>query len=232
MASAKKKPSRDRVPGSRALPGKKLPVADPVTELSPTARRILVATRKVLARKGFSGLTFDAISAESGENRALIRYHFGSKAGLVAALVEWLDHEDSATLVRTLSGDQTTIDRPGALLRMQREGCKASRPTEPFFDLVPHILRDKAMRARFAELYRWYREYDGWVLAPDAEGEAKAEAERLGTLAIAVYDGLALQRASDPSLDIDALYETWERLLKGALDELGGAAASPSNDGD
>ncbi|MEE4274421.1 MAG: TetR family transcriptional regulator, partial [Thermoleophilia bacterium] len=45
---------------------------DAAAELSPTARRILAAARRVLGRAGFKGLTLEAIAAEAGENKASI----------------------------------------------------------------------------------------------------------------------------------------------------------------
>jgi AcrR family transcriptional regulator len=53
-----------------------------------TARRLLDAAVRVLDQHGFSGLTFERIAQEAGENAALIRYHFGSKSGLVRDLVD------------------------------------------------------------------------------------------------------------------------------------------------
>jgi AcrR family transcriptional regulator len=205
-----------------ARPDRDLPVADPAANLSPTARRILAAARRVLLRDGFGGLTFDAISAEAGENRALIRYYFGNKGGLVTALVDWMDHKDTLALVKRLAAGEQERENFTVLLRLQRDNCKAVRENRLFYDLVPHILRDPAMRKRLAGMYKWYREFDGRVLAPDAAPQKKAEAERLASLAIAVYDGMILQRACDPAFDVDAAYETWERLMRSALEELDG----------
>ena len=64
-------------------------------ELAPTAERILKAARRVLVKKGYAALTMQEIEKESGTNRALVHYYFGSKAGLVDALVETL-FEDPA----------------------------------------------------------------------------------------------------------------------------------------
>ncbi|HET6476143.1 MAG TPA: helix-turn-helix domain-containing protein, partial [Thermoleophilia bacterium] len=41
-------------------------------EFPPTARKLLVAARRVLVRNGYPGLTMQAIERESGINRALI----------------------------------------------------------------------------------------------------------------------------------------------------------------
>jgi AcrR family transcriptional regulator len=216
----------EEVKGGRHTAGPPLPrgpappVVDPAEKLSPTAQRLLAAARRVLARDGFSGLTLEAITAEAGENKAAIRYHFGGKDALITTLVEWLDHDDSVKLLGLLSEEEGESARLDLLLRLQQEGCKSQEENQLFFDLLPHLLRDRALRMRLGELYQWYRDLDAWVLAPDAAEGAAAQVELLSALAIAVGDGLTVQRAADPGFDVDAVYKLWERLLRVALSEL------------
>jgi AcrR family transcriptional regulator len=202
------------------------PTADPAEGLSPTAKRLLAAARRVLARDGFSGLTLEAITAEAGENKAAIRYHFGSKDALVAALVEWLDHDDSVRLVAQLKEEGSRKARLDLLLELQRQGCTAHDENQLFFDLLPHVLRDPELRSRLSELYAWYRELDGWVLSPDAAAGSRAEVLRLAALAIAVGDGLTIQCAVDREFDVDAVYGLWERLFRIAFGELSGSSTA------
>jgi len=197
------------------------PTADPAERLSPTAGRLLAAARRVLARDGFSGLTLEAITAEAGENKAAIHYHFGSKDALITSLVEWLDHDDSVRLAAQLKEEESREARLDLLLDLQRKGCTSYEENQLFFDLLPHVLRDPGLRARLADLYRWYRDLDAWVLAPDVSGAStQADVERLAALAIAVGDGLTIQCAADHSFDVDGVYELWERLFRVALREL------------
>lgn len=208
-------------------PGLAPPTADPAEDLSPTAKRLLAAARRVLARDGFSGLTLEAITAEAGENKAAIRYHFGGKDALITTLVEWLDHDDSVRLVAQLQEERSRSARLDLLLELQREGCTSHEENQLFFDLLPHVLRDSALRARLGELYAWYRELDGWVLAPEAE-RSRDDVRRLAALAVAVGDGLTIQCAVDHSFDVDAVYALWERLFRNALEELSDATERQS----
>jgi len=201
--------------------GQSPPVTDPAETLSPTARRLLAAARRVLARDGFQGLTLEAITAEAGENKAAVRYHFGSKDALIATLVEWLDHDDSVRLLHPLSEEERRGERLDLLLRLQREGCSAQEENQLFFELLPHMLREPGMRTRLADLYQWYRDVDRWVLAPEPDDRDRVSAERLAALVIAVGDGLTLQCAADPGFDVEGVYALWERLLRSALGHLG-----------
>ena len=205
-------PAEPAPPGGQPPPG-----VDPAEQLSPTARRLLAAARRVLARDGFSGLTLEAITVEAGENKAAIRYHFGNKDALITTLVEWRDHDDSVKLVAQLAEERDEQARLDLLLRLQREGCTSQEENQLFFDLLPHVLRDPVLRSRLAELYQWYRDLDGWVLAPEADAGACAGVQRLAALAIAVGDGLTIQCAADPGFDVDGVYEVWERLFRAAL---------------
>jgi len=187
--------------------------ADPAADLAPTAARILEASKRLLDDKGFAGLTFEAIAAESGENRASIRYHFGNKAGLIEALADSVVHDDNVALLRRLSEPGTT-DRVGMMLSMHRRTTKSLQGYRRFWDLFPHLIRDPELQPRMAELYRWYRDLDEWALAPDADAALKRRLDPLCAITVAVCDGLAEQIAADPGFDVDAVFDYWAEVVR------------------
>jgi AcrR family transcriptional regulator len=162
-----------------------------MTTLPPTAQRILAAARRVLERDGFDGLRLQAIAEEAGEPKASIAYHFGNKAGLVATLVD---------------GERRIVaDRDAQ---------------QQFFEVLPHALRDVALRPRVATLYEGYRET---VLRCLGAGD-EADRRRLlpvAMLMIAIVDGLAIQHGLDDDLDVTAAIELWERVVQPYLNEAG-----------
>jgi AcrR family transcriptional regulator len=213
--------------------GDELVTQDPATELSPTARRILAAARRVLARDGFAGLSLEAIAAEAGENKASIRYHFGNKAGLITALVDLVVHDENVQLLRDLS--KTGDDRIDVLMNMHRRTTANAAGYRLFFDLFPNVIRDATLWPRMAELYRWYRELDAVALAPGADDALRARVEVLTSLTVAVCDGLAMQHLSDPEFDLAPGFELYEHLVREALTEIGVAvegvpAAEPAEE--
>lgn len=191
---------------------------DPAAELSPTARRILAAARRVLAREGYGGLSLEAIATEAGENKASIRYHFGNKAGLITALVDSVVHDENVKLLKDLArgGD----DRVRLLMDMHRRTTLNASQYRLFFDLFPNVLRDTRLWPRMAALYRWYRELDALALAPDADDELRARVEVLTALTVAVCDGLAMQHISDPDFDLEPAFEMYEHIVRTTLQEL------------
>ena len=72
-----------------------------------------------------------------------------------------------------------------------------------------------------AELFRWYRELDAVALAPGADEQLRARVEVLTSLTVAICDGLAMQHISDPGFDLDPVFALYERLVRGALADLG-----------
>jgi AcrR family transcriptional regulator len=75
------------------------PTDDPTAQLSPTARKLVAAARRLLARGGYEALTVEAVAAEAGAYRDSVRYYFGSKAPFLAAVVDSLSHDQSRSAV-------------------------------------------------------------------------------------------------------------------------------------
>jgi AcrR family transcriptional regulator len=53
-----------------------------------TRRRLLAAAAELLAERGEAGVTLRAVSAAADANVAAVRYHFGSREALIAAVIE------------------------------------------------------------------------------------------------------------------------------------------------
>ena len=200
------KPATSTGAGRQTSPGRPGAVfADPCTALPETARKLLLAAKDIIADEGFDALTLNAVSAASGENKAMISYYFGNKAGLIAAVLDSVIHDeyvasqDRMKNVRPQDRCQKLVDE---MLRMDT----AAEDFRVFFELLPHVLRDDALRRRIALLYQWYwslkLEWLGVAGSPDALDDP--ELRGLTQLLSAVIDGLAIQLAIDPDLDLMA----------------------------
>jgi AcrR family transcriptional regulator len=212
------------VPANRQ--GQKQTGSEPARhELAPTAERIIKAARRILVKKGYPSLTMQEIEKESGVNRALVHYYFGSKAGLVEALVETL-FEDPAfgysdAVVQAPEGEQ----RRQALLAWLRRIARDRRSGRMLYELLPHFLRSRRLRTHVAGLYRAYRDFDGQCLATGVAGVGQGDRERLGALSVAVVEGLGIQLAVDPDgFDEDGAYALWEEIVAVYLATKEGAA--------
>ena len=197
------------------------PFGDPTPELSPTAQRILDAGVRVLDREGFAGLTFEKIARESGENGALIRYHFGSKAGLIRALVDAVLFSQARGLIQTLAPLKPGKERREALLRRRRKVAVDMTTYMRMYEVTPNALRDPELRPKLRDLMRWYRELDTWVYGSEHPDEKeRAALAPLAVLMAAVINGIALQVQADPELDVQPAFDLWERFVTEYLEKL------------
>lgn len=63
----------------------------PKLEINPTKVSLLEAAKSVLLSDGYAGLSTRAIAAAADTQMSQIRYHFGSKEGIVLALFEYMN---------------------------------------------------------------------------------------------------------------------------------------------
>jgi AcrR family transcriptional regulator len=198
-----------------------LPISDPTPDLSPTAARILDAAKRVLFRDGFRALTFEAIAREAGENPALIRYHFGSKAGLLTALVDAVMFQESVELIEQLTAVPEGDERRAHLLRLHEALPQDRDAYRMFFELIPHIMRDEELQPHLRDLFEWYRRLDAWALKEAGDEDPAAHIEPMALLTVAIADGVALQKLADPDLDIGPAFDLWRRLVLGYVESGG-----------
>ncbi|HZL64303.1 MAG TPA: TetR/AcrR family transcriptional regulator [Thermoleophilia bacterium] len=204
----------------------------PLAELPATARRILEAARRILERDGFADLTYEAIAAESGEYKDSVRYHFGGKGGLVAAIVDSSVHDASLTIFAEARRLDDPRERVAAVVGASRE-LPGAEDAWLMWELLPHVTRDRDLRTRVADLYEWYREHYLEVFSAVAGDEPPAGfmpaslAHDYASIMLAVLDGLAMQKALDPDgVDLDAVFELWQRIVTASLGPL--AAEAPA----
>jgi AcrR family transcriptional regulator len=197
------------------------PIGDPQHDLPPVARAILEAAQTIVVDRGFDALTLNAIAAESGENKAMVSYYFGNKAGLVAAMLEAIIHDECLAITAQVEGT-TGEERLHRLL----QGICAMTLTpgfyRGFFDILPHAMRDPDLRPRLIALYEWYIAVElGWLGVPDdSDPERRRKLRGLAQLIAAAIDGLGLQARIDREhFDVAQAYEVLELLLRNSWRE-------------
>jgi AcrR family transcriptional regulator len=190
---------------------------DPTAQLSPMARKLVAAARRLLARGGYEALTVEAVAAEAGAYRDSVRYYFGSKAAFIAAVVDSLSHDQSLSAVAETQAAPGGDERVHGLIAGDRRLVGDRAAFRDFFAILPHVVLDDELRERVAALYDWYRD-----LYVEGLGDATAVEEprlrALASLMVAMTDGLAVQKLLDPEgVRLELLFELWESILRGAL---------------
>jgi len=191
---------------------------DPLSALPETAQKLLLAAKGIIANDGFDALTLNSVSAASGENKAMIAYYFGNKAGLVAAVLDSVIHDEYIASQDRMK-DVDPKRRTQRLVEEMRRMDAAVEEFRVFFELLPHVLRDETLRRRIASLYTWYWSVKlEWLgIRSPAHGLEDPELLGLAQLLSAVIDGLAIQAAIDPDLDLANPYRIFHKMLECAL---------------
>jgi AcrR family transcriptional regulator len=169
---------------------------------------LISATVDVVAQKGLRGLTFRAVAEHAQVNNSLVAHHFGNRAALLAAALEWaVEQSIESTHLLDLSSEKRFAD---ALLSSVTE-----RPELQAFQY------EMILEARRSELFRApvTRLYDRYQTA--AEDALRAigfddDVERVARWLFAALDGIVLQSmagVSDAQLR-SAIHSMWTVLQR------------------
>jgi len=159
------------------------------------AQRILDAGYEVLARDGYAGMTTAKVAAASGQNKALITYHFGSKQGLVEAVARQV----SQVITHEILGGIGDPESPRGLVEALVEALWRTIDRDPglqrvYFDLSSEAVVESGVGRLMAEMKRDHR-----AVLRDRISELVPGCDGADLDAIAIYiqsglEGLSLER--------------------------------------
>jgi len=175
-----------------------------------TRARLLAAAADLFADQGIDAVSVDAVAEAAGRTSGAVYAHFGSKQGLLLALLDsWKDAVLAVLLAEVAVSDSPagqlaavwsnlsdTADGDAARWPVleQELWLRAARDTE-----VADVLR-----VRNAEALRYSaRQLDGWTAAVGARPTASPD--ELAVLVKALLTGLALQKRLTPETVPDDL---------------------------
>lgn len=185
------------------------------TDAAVSRERILLAALESFAQRGYSASGVDDLAARSGIAKTAIYYHFGSKEGLLAAVLEraandWIEGIRTASqeggtpperLERALFGMRAMLEeRPWILRLIQILALEVTDDKPQIRETIRGIIR-KA-RATIVEGMR------------ESLGIAVADAELIAAMLLALFDGVAFGHDVDPDLaPLDAVFDEIRRLV-------------------
>jgi AcrR family transcriptional regulator len=161
---------------------------------------MLDAGRRLLAQRGFRGLTLEAVALEAGVSKTSVTSHFGNRVGYMAMLFDSLMHDESLEIGASLRDPPWSSDHAMNWMRRVADLYEDVESSRAYHEIAANAFGDDSLRLRLARVFEWYREM-GVQRLSTCEGSAALtaeERERLSALLNAVEDGLALQRGMDP----------------------------------
>jgi TetR/AcrR family transcriptional regulator, transcriptional repressor of aconitase len=190
------------------------------------ARRaqILAAARRCFARDGFHRATMHDVVREAGLSAGAVYRYFASKEALIEALARERHERERAALASAAEeGDAAAALRALARAFVGGLGSRAEREDRRLgIQLWAEALREPRLARVVREGVRAPRREIGVVLRrAQRRGElpASVDPDAGARLAVAVFHGIVLQQAWEPSLDVDA--------LAAALEAAAAALAAP-----
>jgi AcrR family transcriptional regulator len=157
--------------------------------------RVLQAGLDVLKAEGFAGLTTAKVAARSGQNKALIGYHFGSKQGLVAAVGRELAESITEEVIGGLGRTGTVAEIVGGVMDgLWRVMDRDERLARLYFDLAAVSVVEPDVREVMREMKASWRQVTAGLLTAAEDGPAKRDAEAAGIYVLAGIEGLVLER--------------------------------------
>lgn len=173
---------------------------------------LLAAAYGLIAEKGLGGLRTRDVVERAGVNISMLHYYFGSKDGLIVAVVEhtreqWRgpdgDHVDGSLRAHLEASSRSFRDDPRLGVVLQ--------------ELSLHATRDPAARAAFDQIFRdWNARVADILRAEQAQGlrPASLDPQRAAIVVTSFVMGARTQLGVDPSaFDFAAVFAELDRQL-------------------
>jgi len=194
-----------------------------LTEATRAARRsqILDAALRCFAQMGYHAATMEDIAGAAGLSAANLYRHFSSKADLVEAIAVERHRREVALIDLAFEG----VDPSEGLHRL----CDAyvdwlKDPDERLrrrvgVEIWAHGLRDARTRAVVRRGLRQHRQLIERLERARRDGKLpeRFDPEGAARLLLALFHGVILQQAFEPSLDVDRIAAAAHRLIDGLL---------------
>ena len=139
--------------------------------------QLLEAAWAVIAQRGVHGLRVEDAAEAVGVANATVYYHFGDRAGLLAATMDYNDSSALSAPARNASG--RGLDRVTASLMGDLGDSKRVRDNDIVWnDLNAAAVFDSELRARISQISRqWVREIADMISQGIEDGSVRSDAE-------------------------------------------------------
>ena len=154
------------------------PPPSPAPRASAARDQLLARVVAWFAEHGVGDTSLRTLAAGIGTSHRMLHYHFGSREGLLGAVVQAVEQAEHAALIELAAAHDDPFEAGAAFWTRVADRAEVFAPL--FFELSTHAMRGQA----HAEgLRTWLR--TGWTDAlRDGYLELGVTAERAGTLAL------------------------------------------------
>ena len=166
-----------------------------------TKERLLGAAMELLVETGFAGITTRTISERAGVNNALVHYHFGTKARLLAEAAVGLLGDDMDLPLRMLRDAASVAEGIGSVLAWIGQLDITEPAVRVLIELTIEAFNNEDVRPVVAGALQTGRQDMTAALASRTDVD-ETTAAPLAALLAALFDGVFLHRMVDADLDV------------------------------
>ena len=174
----------------------------------------------VVSKDGVSAATFEAIGQRGGYSRGLVGQRFGSKLGLIEAVIAYL-HDQRETLATGHPLDALPgLEALATYVDLYLQRLSHLGEIQAYFRLLCWAVADiSAFRSAFAaEHDRIGERFEGWIRRGQVEGQVRpdVDANAAALMVGSQLLGLSIQMLIDPAMDIDPIRLAYGAALRQA----------------
>jgi AcrR family transcriptional regulator len=181
-------------------------------------RRLVEATLAVVSKEGVNAATFDTIGRAAGYSRGLATLRFGSKRGLIEAVIAHLHQQREDLLAADHVAAMPALDAVLHYVDTHLRDLDREHGGRAYFMLLAAAVADaSAMREAFADSHERVRV---WLEAQIRRGQAAGDVDpgidpNAGALMVgSLLVGLSMQWLVDPATDLEPLRTTSLAILR------------------
>jgi AcrR family transcriptional regulator len=183
-------------------------------------RGLVKAAIAVVSKDGVSAATFEAIGQRGGYSRGLVGQRFGSKLGLIEAVIAYL-HDQRETLATGHPLDALPgLEALATYVDLYLQSLSLLGEIQAYFRLLCWAVADiSAFRSAFAaEHDRIGERFEGWIRRGQVEGQVRpdVDANAAALMVGSQLLGLSIQMLIDPAMDIDPIRLAYGAALRQA----------------
>jgi len=183
---------------------------------------LLQAAALLFARRGYHGVSLDAVAEEAGFSKGAVYANFSSKQELLASLLE-MHCDQQLAQVRTMLAEPMPLER-----RIEQVGAASFGSSQDaenwcllFVELWSRAMREPGLRPRLARLHEATRDAVARMIEEEAErlgATLSMPADDVAQAVLALGDGLRMQHFVTPSERSARVYgATLRGLFRSAL---------------
>ena len=189
----------------------------PSSDRSERRQDLLEAALRLVSESGLGAVTHRSVEQAAGAPHGSVTYWFGSREGLISALVDWLcdESERQARAIATpvqqqiAAGQTLDIDAIAAALSVWMDGTAAHQLAR--IELELQGAREPAHAERMTKAAQVFWD----MCAAIAEGLGSEDPDRDGRAMAVMLDGLLLDRLAHPPQDQGVVVASLRWLLAG-----------------